>query len=200
MHTSDVSNIVRLTRQLLEASGSHRRYPTVMLYCNWMLHDKIDRPHNLKILLDVGHFISRYRGDVSTISRELGSVLGLSRLRKEMRQLFVQHHVDASLLIDNQNWSSFAGVLLIELIEVPIEFPFKQWWGETRDRRHNDLKEQLKAMPFLIPLRIEIIEKTIDEDRKAPLVQISCDGAEGSGWVTDETHYIKLRIPLPIVP
>jgi hypothetical protein len=122
--SADLIEVMRLVRLILEHKALAQTYPHVSLYCDWLLHNEIDRHRLILSLLEkMNEAIASYDNsrDIASVSR----LLSLADLRAELIVLFASYQIRIELLDSLSNWMTFVGVLLQELCNRPIRLPKK---------------------------------------------------------------------------
>lgn len=119
---AELLDVVRRTRLLLESTGFKKSYPTLSLYCDWYMHNPLDR-HEL-----IWHILA----EINTICCDTSSPgpaeaiagrLRLEVLRSEAIALFNSQMISPFLFVDDSNRANFAGALLGDLSGKPIRWP-----------------------------------------------------------------------------
>lgn len=121
---SEVIDIMRCTRLIIEASDAADRYPVTHLFCNWLVHTKLEGPIVVyPILSRATKALRRHLNEAEGMNYSMSEILDLIELRRELMKI---HEPDSSVyqLFDSfQNWKVFSNAILEDLIEKPIELP-----------------------------------------------------------------------------
>lgn len=115
---------MRLTRLVIEKGNAATRYPTVAMYCNWVMHPELNcnpGAWNVLKLLDV-EFCDVLGKNESELNEKISKGLGLAKLRSEFISLCKEKKVNPSLFLLESNWIQFQQVLLDDLQEREIGF------------------------------------------------------------------------------
>ena len=123
--STEVIEVMRWVRLILENEQLGTTYPPLKLYCDWALHTEIDRSRlAIKMLEQMNAALTN---DVNQhdYNVAVSRMLSLSTLRAEMVVLFTSHKIPTYLVNSFTNWSFFLGELLNDLCERPIRLPQK---------------------------------------------------------------------------
>jgi hypothetical protein len=159
---SDVKEIFRLCRLVLEHDKKKPSYPTLSLYCDWLQHNFLD--HNsvaLNVLYRLAVVKKTYEDDTGKFINAVSGVFGLKELRREMIALFQVKGIQfESLLCSISKWEFIGNTLLDALAGVPIAIPKLP---TRRKKPYKDIVERmlpLSAGHGRIPYAVEIVDRT----------------------------------------
>lgn len=109
-------------RKILEAERS--KYKTLYFYCNWVLHNKLDREKTTKLLSDIFDSSIDTRKSERENARNIKFVgedfFKFETLKKELRDFFKKYNLPMDLL--NKNWWTFGKLLLGAIKDCPVIF------------------------------------------------------------------------------
>ena len=121
---SQIVYILLQIRKLLEIKNLKPTYPTLNLYCNWVLHSKLDHPATKRYFLDKFESYIDNRVDSKEVGKNI--ILNqyhffvLNELKTQLNDFFKQNNLP-SILTTPPSWTKFKKLLLEILMECPIE-------------------------------------------------------------------------------
>jgi hypothetical protein len=140
--SADLTDVMRLSRLIVETENLSESYPHLALFCDWLLHAEIDR-HRLVLNLieQMNGAAADYdkTGNISEISR----LLNLAALRAEMQVFFSSHQIRTDFLDSFANWKTFVGTILGDLCERPLRLPKKP--SRKTKKAVNSTVDRMKA-------------------------------------------------------
>lgn len=119
LNGDQVVQILRHVRRLIEADNLASNYPHAKLYGDWLQHNNLNNAVALSLLEAVN---IRFIED-APLELAVPTLIGLVELRRELGDLFLAYGLSDNLFQTGTLWMRFAGLLLEEIIEVPIFFP-----------------------------------------------------------------------------
>jgi hypothetical protein len=122
---TELIEVMRLLRLVLEKEKARDSFPHAALYCDWLLHNEIDKHEIAVNILSQMHaaIVDWDRThDLAPVSR----ALSLAQLRAEMLVIFAKHKIPTDLMDSFLDWRSFLGVLLHDLSQRPLRLPKKK--------------------------------------------------------------------------
>lgn len=122
---SDILDVMRLCRLVMEKSNSRATHRHLSLYCDWLMHVTIDRNRlAIKMLERVNNgIVAHLAGAAGDMVAAINHSISLAELRREMVELFTEHSVNTAITESLTNWRMFTGVLLRDLSHRPITLP-----------------------------------------------------------------------------
>jgi hypothetical protein len=158
--SSDLLEIMRLTRLLVEHQKSRPSYPHVALYCDWVQHGSIDRHETAWKIIELMHeAVAQHDNGLSIVA--VSEALSLAQLRQEMLVLFLSNSVRTEILDSYQNWRSFVGILLQDLCHRPLALP-----DVPRKKDEKSIRALIKRMAAKLPQGIWPVSLTILEQEE----------------------------------
>lgn len=116
--------ILSRIRKILEINNQKGEYRYLNFYCNWVLHNKLDRANTTVLLKDLfeGDMDNSKSGkeNAAKIRLNHNDFFKLHTLRRDLEGFFSRHNLLLELL--NKNWESFLKLLLDIIKETPIIF------------------------------------------------------------------------------
>jgi hypothetical protein len=143
--TAALLDVMRRTRQALEASHARPSYPTVALYCDWYMHTAIDRHEQGWITL--AQINVAMCDSTQNPVESINAALGLDRLRSEFRNLFQSYGINTFLFDHDHNWWALACPLLQALSAKRLRWP--------------DLKKNAKAKKVHARMMQRVLHPTL---------------------------------------
>lgn len=158
-------------RHLIEESGKQPLYRITNFYSDWIVHPKIDRSDLcLEIIRDITEVLAdNWEKTEKDITVEISKVIGLSKLKSNLINLFKEHNLPVDLFNVIENWQGLAGFIISFLINKPISFPL-----DRLNRRAREIREEIIAIKK--PLNFWIESLTIINDNGTPYWCIQLDG------------------------
>lgn len=120
MESSGIHKIMSDIRGILESKNLNSAFPVLRLYCDWMNHEVLDRPRNLRVLEDISKAVNANLTDSSHLVRDVNRCLNLSQLREEMKTVLEQHGINSLIVSTDRNWKEILKTLISELLERKI--------------------------------------------------------------------------------
>ena len=141
LSSAEPLDVMRLLRLVLEKEKLRHSFPHAALYCDWLLHNEIDR-HEIAI-----NILSKMHAGIADWDRThdltpVNRALGLAQLRAEMQVIFAKHKVPTDLLDSFSNWCSFLNVLLQDLSQRPLKLP-KRPRGNAKKKLSNAVAKMI---------------------------------------------------------
>jgi len=173
---SDVLEILTETRKLLENRDLRQTYPLLYLYCDWSLHDSIDRSEmarrvlrtlceHLVPLMDESESATRLHPEAKSpqdyYQRSLAT-MGPAALRKEWLGLHRDFGIEARQLNSQQQWYPLYMMVLSRIHGTPIQLAvtFDENNRPTGLKANVKLYQEMSTRTGgdnkLIPTRIEV--------------------------------------------
>lgn len=120
---SDLVNVMVKFRIFLEAEGAKKRYRTLSMYCDWVVHPKLDRSSAREIVEFVNDaYLARIQSETAQwISDALIEGYKLHVLHDEIQAFAKEFGLNISVFDMWENWEKFAWALIHELQERPSE-------------------------------------------------------------------------------
>lgn len=153
--TIDVSTSTRLLsllRQVVETDSSKSKYPTINLYADWTLHNKLDRKDAQKILAEIEEAlrieISGKRGhfDANTMARAVSP----QRFGTELQTILRRKLIDPSIAKPNYLVPILQSIVE-EVSTKPLELP-----ADVLAKR---MKEQRSEQQRILIVKSLVVEK-----------------------------------------
>jgi hypothetical protein len=219
---SDVLEVLTETRKLLENRNLRQTYPLLYLYCDWSLHDSIDRSDMARRVLRsfFDHLVppkgvTRLPGDGAASPREYFqrslALVGPAALRKEWLALHRAFSIDAPQLDSQRHWCRFYMTVLSRIEGTPIELAVTLENGEPRGKKPNvalykEMSQRTGGDDTLIPTRIEVRPgrdctahpELLQEFRKVgadDVIRQTLEAMDTSGcWVVRTTPQIEVWV------
>lgn len=111
-------------RKILENNKQKNKFRFLNLYCNWVLHNKLDHKNTTVLLADLfGKDIDNKKGgreNARILISNHSDFFNLSSLRRELDGFLRDNHLSSEML--NRNWEQFSKLLLEIIKESPIIF------------------------------------------------------------------------------
>jgi hypothetical protein len=150
---SEVLTIMVNLRVFLEENSGKDDYPIIKLYCNWIVHSKINASYDAFKILEMltDSLILHDNGSESGkwINDAIIEGLGLHKLQLELLEFNKKHPCGFEFVSDFENWKSFASILVYSLIDRPITFPEKLT-NKKYKRIYNDIETKSLAIGSLV--------------------------------------------------
>lgn len=119
---SDVINIMRCTRVIVEATQTSVKYPRTKLFCDWILHSSLTGPQvTFPVLRSATLALRKHLNLNDGINDSMSGVLELERLRQELIEIHGSEAQVHQLFDTFSNWKVFAHFILEDLLDKPIE-------------------------------------------------------------------------------
>lgn len=104
-------------RILLEENKSKDSFSTLNLYCNWLVHPKLDR--SAKNLIEtLQQKVSEHLESGSDFNQAMSDVLGISQLERELDEVLSKCNI--STVKQESFWINILRTLFLELIDKPL--------------------------------------------------------------------------------
>jgi len=126
LEQSEVTELMSLIRVFLENTHTKYEYPMLSLYCDWMVHDSLDR--NLfgwTILERIDSALTPPSPSIN-ISEHIDGILtpfGLIQVREELKLLLKKHDLTCDLVNSYSRWMKVTNVFFHKFAERPLAFP-----------------------------------------------------------------------------
>ena len=118
-----VSRIGLLARQIVEEDNAKQRLSVLQLYCNWLLHSKIDQSAEADGVLASIDDIIFLRQRVTTFSpQNVQSAMGFGALRSQLGNLLQSHNLPDQLVTNDARWKEFVRLFVRDLCTKPLRF------------------------------------------------------------------------------
>jgi hypothetical protein len=128
-----VSRIGLLSRQVVEEDNAKQRLSVLQLYCNWLLHPRIDQSAEADGILASIDDIIFVRQQVTTFSpQNVQSAMGFRTLRSQLGSLLQSHSLLDELVTNAARWKEFVSLFVRDLCTKPLTFS-----PPRRDRSFN---------------------------------------------------------------
>lgn len=197
---SDLKWVLILSRKILDAEACREQHPTLSFYCDWLVHDSLNRKAKLALLVEITSALQRNADNESgRIVRQINELLGLDKLRAELLKLHSNAQNCTDLFASLRNWTLFIRALLDELSEQPVEIPFDSFF---RKDRFGEFARKLVAEHggSLIAGQLKIILKPEDSDlppdKKNYFWRVRLLDHPGSRWTVTEEDCVYISGPL----
>jgi hypothetical protein len=138
---AELIEVMRLLRLVLEHEKTRDSFLHAALYCDWLLHNEIDR-HEIAIDMLCRMHAAVVDWDRTHDLAPVSSALSLAQLRAEMLVIFTKHKIATDLLDSFSNWRSFSSVLLQDLSQRPLRLP-KKPGGKIKKKLDNAIAEMI---------------------------------------------------------
>jgi hypothetical protein len=127
LRESQVLYIMAETRKFIEREKDEGRkdYPLLEFFCNWVLHIKVDRPHNavnIRLFLQVFDFKDGMSLEAYLASNFFQDIMHLKVLKSELRRFLEERGLQRELVDEHNWWSSFIYLYTSIVSEVPLEY------------------------------------------------------------------------------
>ena len=190
MEAHGIHKILVDVRKILEATNLKKTYPTVALYCNWLLHQELSFKVHWPILERASKAIEKCcDDDTGQIVKELSNCFNINEFRNEIVDLFVFFKIDTSIFTIEENWRPFFSCLLQRLISQPISVGDKIFGNDgstTYERARKLFKHQF---------RLIVVSLALEEKERANSTEIDVfwkARVEMPGFTTDKEHGVYL--------
>ncbi len=121
----DIRLILVDLRLHLESLNWSRKYRELMFYCNWSLHNKLDRGIVQEFLKKIAE-VTTQEGDEDP-SKQISEIISTARLRLQIIEILQKAGISTLLFDNQQNWKNFFDRLLPFLIERPLQYKKGNW-------------------------------------------------------------------------
>jgi len=156
---STATRLLTLTRQVIENDNSKSKYPTINLYGDWSVHDKLDRKDAQKILAEIdeafrieakqpGHF------DANTMARAISP----RKFGQELGEALKAKLIDPSMA-EPQYLVPILRSIMQEISTKPLELPEAEFAKRMKEQRSE--KDRIEIVKSLV------IEPNQDPQNKA---------------------------------
>lgn len=122
----DIVFLMVQARHLIEVCPDISQYRTVEFYSDWIVHSKLDRPSEIRLIIfrDVTNTLSEHwKSDAGALPYKISKIIGFSVLKKELINLFQVNGLNIELFSNHENWKTIVGTLVYFLQNKPIVFP-----------------------------------------------------------------------------
>ena len=116
-YAPDVVYLFIRLRILIEEHGLKKELPTLNLYCNWLVHQKLDRS-SCSIISELKEEIKKHMSSGNNINLSMSCVLGVDKLNKEIQ--YALSYCDLPPEKKQIDWRQLSVTLFMELIDRPI--------------------------------------------------------------------------------
>jgi hypothetical protein len=118
---STMHRCMALLRELLEERNERPKYPAIALFCDWLLHAKLNRSGG--DLLDILDTFWALGKDINTQMVQLIQAFSPLALRDEIVRLLDSALLDSSVFLNISTCEEFMSHLTADLRDKPIERP-----------------------------------------------------------------------------
>ena len=115
---STVSRLMLLSRQVIEETKKKDRYPVLNLFCDWILHPKLDRKDAQNVLAAVEKALSE---EMHFTADTFMATISPRRLRDQMIALFTANTVDPTIADNTHYFVPIATLLTEDVSRKPLE-------------------------------------------------------------------------------
>jgi hypothetical protein len=124
---SDVIELFRRIRHVIEQDRARTIYPHLSLYCDWLQHIEIDRhAQGLKVLQAINdRLITGWSRPDEMLVRDISEAIGLGPLRTELGLLFMSKGIPTKIVDSSSSWRRVLSVLVQDVCERPIRLPLR---------------------------------------------------------------------------
>ena len=127
-----VSRIAQLSRHIVEEENAKQRLSALQLYCNWLLHPKIDQSATADNILASIDDIFFVRQKVTTLSpQNVQSAMGFDILRSQLANLLQSHGLPDELVANDGRWKEFVTLVVRDLCTKKLTFRQPQRGGKS---------------------------------------------------------------------
>lgn len=117
-HEDTILALMALFRQHIEANNLMAEFRITHFYCNWSLHDQLDRGIVQDILQELSEIVSDLHG--TDYNDRVNETLGLTNFRSEVRNMLDTAGIQSSLFNIYRGWIAFSQVLVKSLVGKPL--------------------------------------------------------------------------------
>lgn len=118
-----ISRIFQFVRQVIEEHGEKALYSLLHMYCDWMMHPKIDRSKKADSILawiDEAILVQQ-----SWSSEGVRQAMGKDSLKNDFTAFLAAHSLPDRLVTDSDLWREFLRLALADLCEKPLHISDK---------------------------------------------------------------------------
>lgn len=127
-----ISRIAQLSRHIVEEESAKHRLPVLQLYCNWLLHAKIDQSAAADDILASIDDIFFVRQKITTLSpQNVQSAMGFDILRSQLASLLQSHGLPDELVTNGARWKEFVFLVVRDLCTKKLTFRQSQRGGKS---------------------------------------------------------------------
>lgn len=106
---SDVLRMFQLSRELAEARGELKIYPTLRFFADWSLHSELNRASARLLLSRLRSIVeAHWYGNPDTLPLAISEALSLGALHDELLQLLTSANLPLFLLDQPEPWTQCA--------------------------------------------------------------------------------------------
>jgi hypothetical protein len=149
--------VMRSVRKLLEIDGAQQKYPALNFYCNWVLHDKLDRgfARDVISLFDDIHGSRFTNSGLAGDQRwqELHQLTDGESLRAQLGANLVLNDLPNAIALDQSNWRMFLSHYASAVHNTPVlaDRPSKfiqrvTLYKEAAERRFIDTPAEMRLI------------------------------------------------------
>jgi hypothetical protein len=131
---STMHRCMGLLRQLLEERGDRKKYATLAMFCDWLLHPKLDRSKAGGDLLDILDATFARSRTVDQQIQQLLEGLAPQRLGEQIVLFLGSAFVDPSFFLDEGRFLAFMRHLTADLLDKPIARQSREVERLTQER------------------------------------------------------------------
>jgi hypothetical protein len=126
MEREDIVFLMVQARHLVEDSPNRTKYKIIEFYCDWIVHTKLDRPTETRLIIfrEITKIISANWNPTSPdIVNDISKVIALDSLKIELILLFQENDLPLELFNIHENWKYITGFLTYFLQNKLLIFP-----------------------------------------------------------------------------
>lgn len=106
-------------RCLLEYKRSGYRFPTLMLYANWIVHSKLDRDQvGAGLLMRIVQVLRENLESDKDVAQKVSAEFGVEKVKDELKTLFAENGINPLLV--GEKWREVIGQILRLVVSKPI--------------------------------------------------------------------------------
>lgn len=121
---SQVVYILSQIRKIIDDENISIKYDILYLYCDWVLHSKLDRPKKRKFFIDKFDSQLVNKNSSTEIARTIlinqRHFFVLNELKKQLENFLCDKNIPSNILI-RPGWTKFVELLLAILMECPVD-------------------------------------------------------------------------------
>lgn len=116
--SSEITHLFVNIRVLLEGNNLKTEFYTLNLYCNWLVHSKLDNS-SCKLIEELKNKIKEHFETKNDFNYVISELLGLKNLKNDLCLILLRCNVADHEV--NINWSQLFSTFLKELVQKPLE-------------------------------------------------------------------------------
>lgn len=126
VHDSQILDLFRKTRLVLEHKRLKSNYPTIALYSDWLQHTEIDRHPSVWALIESIDTIFTKDADSASLKDDIQTInnaFALRMFRHELLALYRSLGINTYLFAAFGNWNEILTTILSDVAQRPLRFP-----------------------------------------------------------------------------